>query len=254
MFSSEVVIYIKRPLCSNENTCSAHSYIRWWSGFSSTCFLPLNQQQHQWLNSWRAWFLGSALPSAGYCAPSFLFTLSPFYSGIMFMAGAKTASPAELKRPQYAPTNHFLSLFNIAGEYMRSPDKKDVMCRACTDTVCRFSCWCDYLQHNEEASEVSQRVAQPLWSSWLILKESGFFFCVCVCHWSQFTAHAAKWNTSSLILLLNATYVMWKNKVGNINLLRLPREEFKTFKIAVGVLCVEGLESNIWYMFVMNPS
>lgn len=55
------------------------------------------------------------------------------------MTGAKTASPAELKRPQYAPTDQFfLSLFNIAGEYMRSPDEKDVMYQACMDPVSLF--------------------------------------------------------------------------------------------------------------------
>lgn len=60
----------------------------------------------------------------GYCASTaqhivhllFLFTLSPFfifYLAIMFMAGAKTASPAELKRPQYAPTKDpFIPLYH----------------------------------------------------------------------------------------------------------------------------------------------
>lgn len=60
-----------------------------------------------------------------------------------------TASPAELKRPQCALTNHLVSFFIIAGDVMKSPDEKDVMCQACMDTNCLFSCCCDYLQHNE---------------------------------------------------------------------------------------------------------
>lgn len=70
------------------------------------------------------------------------------------------------------PQTIFLSLFIVAGNYMKSLDEKDAICRVCMDTDCCFSCRCDYWQHNVREPEVSKTFAQLLWSIWLFLKES----------------------------------------------------------------------------------
>lgn len=55
------------------------------------------------------------------------------------------------------PQSIFLSLFIIAGDIMKSPDEKNAMCQACTDTDGRFSYCCDYLHHNDESRKSQKK-------------------------------------------------------------------------------------------------
>lgn len=132
----------------------------------------------------------------------FLFTLSSFYVGMIFMAGAKMPPPAELKDTSVC--THKASFYPYWSLQMKSPDEKSAMCRACMDTDCRFSYCCDYLHHNEESPKFPKIIADPLWSCWLILKELLLFF-----HSSK-SAHRLELNKLGLLSVFFFTAVYHK--------------------------------------------